>query len=161
MTFVRTVFSMATFAVATLATPAWAAAEVKGNSHQPPSAAAVQLAQAKPATPASGMGGMGSMMGNTGAAGMPGMEAQLKAMRDMHDKMVAAKTPAERNALMAEHMKIMQNGMNMMGGMGPAAMMGSPGDVAARQRMMEQRMDMMQSMMQMMVDRVQPVPATK
>ena len=33
---------------------------------------------------------------------------QMKAMQQMHEKMVAAKTPAERNALMAEQMKLMQ-----------------------------------------------------
>ncbi len=62
---------------------------------------------------------------------------------------------------MAEHMKIMQNGMSMMGDMGPGAMMAKPGDMAARPGMLEQRMDMMQSMMQMMMDRMQSVPATK
>lgn len=51
---------------------------------------------------------------------MPGMEAQMKTMREMHDKMLAANTPEERNALMAEHMKIMQNGMSVMGDMAPA-----------------------------------------
>ena len=93
---------------------------------------------------------------------MAGMQDQMKAMQQMHEKMLAAKTPAERNALMAEQMKLMQNGMTMMDGMGPGAMMGGkPGDMAARQGMMEQRMDMMQSMMQMMMDRMQSVPATK
>jgi hypothetical protein len=91
---------------------------------------------------------------------MPGMEAQMKMMSEMHDKMLAAKTPEERNALMAEHMKIMQSGISMMGDMGPGAMMAKPDDMAARQGMLEQRMDMMQSMMQMMMDRMQSVPAT-
>jgi len=101
-------------------------------------------------------------MGMGAEAAMPGYAEQMKAMREMHDKMMATKTPEERNALMAEQMKLMQNGMTMMGGMGPGAMMGGkPGDIAARQGMMEQRMDMMQNMMQMMMDRMQPVPATK
>jgi hypothetical protein len=94
----------------------------------------------------------------------PGHADQMKAMQQMHEKMLAAKTPAERNALMAEQMKLMQNGMNMMGGMGgmgAGAAPGKPADMAARQGMMEQRMDMMQSMMQMMMDRMQSVPATK
>lgn len=90
-------------------------------------------------------------------AGMAHMDPQMKAMREMHDKMAAAKTPEARNALMAEHMKLMQDGMAMMGGMGPMR-----GDMAARQQSMEKRMEMMQSMMQMMVDRMQAMPpATK
>ena len=32
-----------------------------------------------------------------------GMDAQLKSMQAMHERMVAAKTPAQRKALMAEH----------------------------------------------------------
>lgn len=63
--------------------------------------------------------------------------SQMKAMQQMHDKMLAAKTPEERNALIAEQMKLMQDGMNMMGGMGGA------------------------NMMQMMMDRTQTVPVTK
>ena len=34
---------------------------------------------------------------------MARMDTQMKAMRQMHDKMMAAKSPDERNALMAEH----------------------------------------------------------
>jgi hypothetical protein len=155
MTLVRTLSPMAALSAAALATAAWAATDNPLDSPHPAPITAVQMAQAKPGNPAPGMGGMGT------ATGMPGMEAQMKSMRDMHDKMLAAKTPEERNVLMAEQMKIMQNGMNMMGGMGPGAMMGKPGDMAARQGMLEQRMDMMQSMMQMMMDRMQSVPATK
>ena len=44
------------------------------------------------------------------------MVSQTKAMQAMHDKMMAAKTPEERSALMAEHMKSMQEGMDMMKG---------------------------------------------
>lgn len=62
------------------------------------------------------------------------MDAHMKAMREMHDKMSRARTQEERNALMAEHMKLMQEGMAMMGGMGPGAMggMGGMGPPAAR-----------------------------
>lgn len=89
------------------------------------------------------------------------IDKQMKSMQAMHDKMMAAKTPEERQALMAEHMKMMQEGMSMMkdmksqGGMG--GMQGSQGmggDMANRQQMMEKRMDMMESMMQMMMDRM-------
>lgn len=83
-------------------------------------------------------------------------DAQMKAMQAMHEKMMAAKTPQEHQALMDEHMKAMQNGMGMMNGMKGGGM---PSDPAARQRMMEMRMDMMQSMMQMMMDRMPDGPA--
>ena len=79
----------------------------------------------------------------------------------MHEKMVAAKTPEERQALMAEHMKLMQKGMSMMKDMGKkggkSAMQdgqGMSGMMADREQMMEKRMDMMESMMQMMMDRM-------
>ena len=55
-------------------------------------------------------------------AAMAGMDKQMDAMRDMHDKMMAAKTPDERNALMADHMKSMKDGMSMMGNMGMSGM---------------------------------------
>ncbi len=38
------------------------------------------------------------------------MESQMKAMGAMHDKLMAAQTPEERSALMAEHMQAMQDG---------------------------------------------------
>ena len=97
---------------------------------------------------------------------MAKMDAQMKTMRDMHEKMMNAKTPEERNKLMAEHMKTMQDGMAMMGGMGTMAGMGGMqgkapmvGDMAGRQQMMEKRMEMMQAMMKMMMDRMPPAPA--
>ena len=95
---------------------------------------------------------------------MLSMDRQMKAMQDMHARMAAAKTPVERNALMGEHSKLMQDGMVMMrctGGMQGMGGMGSGGsapDMAPRMQMMEKRMAMMQSMMQMMMDRL-PAPA--
>jgi hypothetical protein len=50
-------------------------------------------------------------------AGMPDMimmDQHMKAMQAMHEKMASAKTSEERDALMAEHMKLMQEGMSMM-----------------------------------------------
>ena len=110
---------------------------------------------------------------------MQAMDHKMKAMREMHEKMAKAKTPEERNALMAEHMKTMHEGMDMMNmmhgpqgmggmggmrgmqGMGPMSGASAPrGGMAmrhsTRQRheMMEKRMDMMQQMMQMMMDRM-------
>jgi hypothetical protein len=94
---------------------------------------------------------------------MAGMDTQMKAMQEMHDKMMAAKTPEERNALMAEHMKTMQDGLAMMNGMSSGGMggmkCGMKGDMAEHHQMMEKRMEMMQSMMQMMMDRLPVTPS--
>jgi hypothetical protein len=99
---------------------------------------------------------------------MARMDAQMKTMRDMHEKMMNAKTPQERSKLMAEHMKTMQDGMAMMGGMssggmgdmkGMQGMQGMTGDMGARQQMMEKRMEMMQMMMKMMMDQMPATPA--
>ena len=81
----------------------------------------------------------------------------MSAMRDMqamHEKMMAAKTPAERQALMADHMKAMQKGMKAMQHMGSCcAGKGSS-------KTMAMRMDMMTMMMQMMMDRQQMMGGT-
>ncbi|MDO8249581.1 MAG: hypothetical protein Q7T78_07680 [Rhodoferax sp.] len=99
---------------------------------------------------------------------MARMDVQMKTMRDMHEKMMNAKTPQERSKLMAEHMKTMQDGMAMMGGMssggmgdmkGMQGMQGMTGDMGARQQMMEKRMEMMQMMMKMMMDQMPAAPA--
>ena len=96
---------------------------------------------------------------------MARMDAQMNTMRDMHEKMMNAKTPEERSKLMAEHMKTMRAGMEMMGGMSSAGMgdmkgmQGMTGDMGTHQKMMEKRMDMMQSMMKMMMDQMQVAPA--
>jgi hypothetical protein len=94
---------------------------------------------------------------------MAGMEKQMNSMRDMHEKMMNANTPEEKNALMVDHMETMKDGMSMMGNMGMSGLGKTakmPRDIATRQMMLEKRMDMMQSMMQMMVDRM-PAPAIK
>ncbi|MBA5604007.1 hypothetical protein H3H36_01340 [Duganella sp. FT3S] len=112
------------------------------------------------------------------------VDAQIKAMRDMHEKMIHA-TPEQRRALQNEHMKLMQDSMSMMNHMGGCGMMGGPqgcgpqggpqggprngpqggpGMMGARPgpgRDMEQRMDMMQNMMQMMMDRLDQAPPAK
>jgi len=92
------------------------------------------------------------------------MAVKMKAMQDMHQKMMDAKTPEERQALMGEHMKAMQGGMGMMKQMsgkggGAAGMKGMAADPKARMEAMEQRMDMMQTMMEMMMDRMPAAPA--
>ena len=104
------------------------------------------------------------------------MDRHLQAMRDMNRRMAEAKTPQERQALMAEHRQVMQDSMKMMGqmqvmpksgmgtmggsgmqgGMGPQMM----GQMMQRHALMEKRMELMESMMQMMMDRVEP-PSSK
>lgn len=114
-------------------------------AHHPEAASAPAGTPREAAQPAPG----------TPAAPTPGqVDAQMKSMCQMHDRMMAAKTPQERHALMAEHMKSMQGGMAMMKQMRggePAA--GASGGMAMNMEMMSRRMDMMETMMQMMVDR--------
>ena len=107
---------------------------------------------------APGMNGMGAPMS------MASMEPRMKAMQDMHQKMMSARTPTERQALMADHMKAMQGGMAMMkemhGGMQGMSAMGEANamsaDMAKRHQMMADHMASMQMMMNMMADRVPP-----
>ncbi len=101
-------------------------------------------------------------------AGAPSaIHDHMKDMQAMRDKMMNAKTPAERQALMDEHMKTMHEGMAVMKGMknmkGVRGMHGMPGmsgmkdmpmDMAKHHQMMEMRMDMMQTLMEMMMQRV-------
>ena len=92
-----------------------------------------------------------------------GYDEQMKTMQQMHQQMAAAKTPEERAALMNDHMKAMQGGMGMMGQMrggmmgggmmGGKKMEGSKGAMSMDPEMMKRRMDMMEMMMQMMMDR--------
>lgn len=162
MTYIRTFMLTTALSSAALATSAWSVTDNEHNSHHLAPDAVIQVAQAQLDTTSPGM------RADTTA---PGYADHMKAMQQMHDKMMATKTPEERNALMAEQMRLMQGGMNMMGRMGGKGMMGggmgtgatadTPADMAERQAMMEQRMDMMQSMMQTMIDRMQTVPATK
>lgn len=92
------------------------------------------------------------------------LDQQLKLMQAMHEKMVSAKTPEERQALMIEHRKTMQTGigtMKQMGGMhGMQAGKGMSGNMTDRQQMTEKRMEMMESMMQLMIDS-SPAPSLK
>jgi hypothetical protein len=102
----------------------------------------------------------------------------MKKMQEMHQKMMAAKTPGERAALMSDHMKAMQDGMAMMSQMGGGMTMGGmdmkgmgkdgaamtmkKGGRASEHASMHRRMDMMEMMMQTMMDRqVATPPAAK
>lgn len=99
-------------------------------------------------------------------------DQQMETMREMHRKMAAAATPAERAALMKDHMQAMQGGMAMMGRMSGRPMMARGGAGMPMQcggtpsacggpptpKDMAQRMDMMEMMMQMMLDREAAMP---
>ena len=126
-------------ALTTIGAQTWATSHENHDGHHPASAASAPAAKTPP--------------------GMAGMDAQMKSMREMHNKMMAAKTPEERSALMAEHMKTMKDGMTMMSGMSSGGMAGMQGDMSTRHQMMEKRMEMMESMMQMMMDRMPVTPA--
>ena len=90
-------------------------------------------------------------------AEMRRMDAQTDAMKAMHEKMMAAKTPEEKSALMEEHMKTMGAGMSMMKDM-PMGMGAKKGGMAEHHAMMESRMAMMGAAMEMMSDRL-PLPS--
>ena len=146
MNFIRPVVLATVFTV--IVSAAWAADKDEHTAHHPEGAAS---AAKVPATDP------------TAKVSMEKMDTQMKAMQEKHEKMMKAKTPEERNALMAEHMKTMQVGMAMMGSMGGQGMGQMkdkmPADMGARHQMMEKRMEMMESMMQMMMDRMPAAPA--
>lgn len=73
-------------ALTTMGSPTWAANDVQHPGHHPDGAA--EAAKAKPVPGKS-------------KSDMARMDMQTKAMRQMHDKVMAAKTPEERNALPA------------------------------------------------------------
>lgn len=133
-------------AITAIGSPAFAAQYDPHQSHHPATAA--------PATAALSCDSK-SMSGST-SSDMGRMHAQMTAMHEMHEKMMAAKTPRERKALMAENMKMMQDGMNMMSEMSPEGQNGMACDTTARDQAMEERMQMMQVVMQMMMDRLPP-----
>ena len=144
--------------VASLSLTVMAQAADEHKDHRPAGSTSPTSTQMKTAAQPTGAGQM---------AGMAKMGEHMKAMQAMHEKMLAAKTPEERQALMEEHMKLMQDGMGMMQQMG-AGMQGMGGmqagksmpvNMAERQQMMEKRMQMMESMMQMMLDRLPATPA--
>lgn len=95
---------------------------------------------------------------------------QMKQMQDLHQRIQAAKTPADRQALMDEQMKLMQSGMAMMGQMGAAGPAGDgpqgamtmgasgAGGMMGMHDAMQRRLSMMEMMMQMMVDREAAIP---
>ena len=99
----RTTSHSLALAISTLGASSWAAQHDQKDEPRPAGATAPAASPSAPGTTTPGMARMAD---------------QMKAMQEMHDKMMAAKTPDERNALMAGHMKTMQEGMGMMRGMG-------------------------------------------
>jgi len=92
------------------------------------------------------------------------VDAQIAHLRALHERLSRAKTPQERQALMAEQVKVMQESMTMMrsmhagqgqGGMGGGMGMGQggmPEHMGMNRDLMVQHMELMQEMMQTMVD---------
>lgn len=141
---------IAVAALTAFSLPGLAADPVEHSHDHPPAKGAKKLAPSKASKEA-----------------MARMDARMMDMQEMHEKMMAAKTPDERSAMMAAQMKLMQDGMTMMKGMSSGGMAGMQGDMAMKKGsgsgmshdMMEKRMDMMQAMMQMMMDRMPQAPA--
>jgi hypothetical protein len=82
------------------------------------------------------------------------VDAQIAAMHAMHQRMMAAKTPADRKALMAEHERMMREGMTTMDGMSDEGSAGGACDMGERDHRMGKRMEMMQAMIQLIMDRM-------
>jgi len=121
------------FAIASASLVASAQTADEHNAHHPQGAAPQAQTGAMPAMPMN-------------AEGMGAMREHMQAMRALHDKMMAGKSPAERQALLAEHDKLMQDGMRAMmaqgGGMGGMGAMHGAG-----KGMSSQMMEMCSSMM--------------
>ena len=99
------IFSTAlVFALTTIGASAWSAKRSEQAGQHPADAASAPAGKTMPGMP---------------SADTARMENQMKAMRQMHDEMAAAKTPEERNTPMAEHQKTRQDGMTMINGMAP------------------------------------------
>ena len=141
------------------------------DAHHPAGAASAPKSAPAPAQKPAAKPAAAKAMDSGSVEKMGKMDKQIKAMQELHQKFMAAKTPQERSALMAEQSKAMQEamaamegmrGMGMMGGMEKGQMMMDkmPSDMMAMHQMMEKRMEMMQSMMQMMMDRM-PAPAAQ
>jgi hypothetical protein len=127
-----------------------------------------QDAKPAPAKPATGMGmGVDKQM--------PLMQESMKAMQQQMATLQKTADPKERQKLLQEHMQAMQDNMKTMRGMGGPMMMGggqaggmgmgkgtAGGDMVKRYDLMENRMDMMQMMMEQMMQHdqmMQSIPA--
>ena len=88
------------------------------------------------------------------------MQQRFQQMQTMMDQTTQAKTPAERQKLMAEHRQMMEEQMAAMRDMtGPDGMMGKDEgagtmDPNAQMQMMQRRMDMMHQIMEQMMEQM-------
>lgn len=94
------------------------------------------------------------------------MEAHMKRMQTLHEPVASATTPEDRQRLMDDQRRDMQQGMAMMqamprggpmaggAGMGTMGHEGKPADQKSQMQMMETRVDMRQTMMRVMMDRL-------
>lgn len=154
-------------AIATASVGAWAQTAAQLDAQQKQHQANVLATEQSSAAPAA------SALLPDRSGKMVAMDSHMKAMAEMHQKMMAAKTPDAKKALLAEHMKTMQESMKTMGmkgGAGMADMQGKKpmaGSMEEHHQMMEKRMVMMEmkmekrmTMMEMMMqmDRM-PAPA--
>lgn len=126
-------------AIAMFGAPAWSA----DRPNHPAQAASASVANAMPGKDRSDATRMNS---------------QTKAMNEMHDRMLASKTPQERDALAAEHMKLMQDSMALINSMSPGATEIQKGDMVGRHQTMEMRMELMRGTMQMLIDPLLAAP---
>jgi hypothetical protein len=100
------------------------------------------------------------------SAHMGQMDAHMKRMQALHEQRASATTPEDRQRLIDDQRREMQQGMAMMqamphggsmmggAGMGTMGQKGTPADQKTQMQMMEKRMDMMQTMMQVMMDQL-------
>ncbi len=147
---------------------------------------AVLLAAILPLVHADDASHPGKQAGAKAMAGQPGkgnmmqkMQAHMKKTMRQMDEIHKTKDPDKRDKLIEEHMKSMQEGMEMMRAMGGGMMMGMQGgqgkmgksqmgqgvkmdgDMQMRMDRMEQRMDMMQMMMEQMAQSGKEVEKTR
>lgn len=78
-------------------------------------------------------------------------DGHMKAMQAIHQRLMAARTPQERRALMAEHSRAMRSAMTAMEGMQHGPMRRGPGMAGPH---VHEQLAMMQVMMRMMMDRI-------
>lgn len=139
----------------------------------PTVAAALAAACASPQAPALAAADPHAAHGAASTAASPatGMALRMKSMQAMHDKMRAAKTLVERQALMADHMRAMRDGMAMMKEMDAMPSMdGAPGasvgkgmadGMAKHHQRMTEHNAAMHLMMEMMLDHLPSAPPVK
>ena len=133
------------FGIAFLLNAVPASAQVAGSPAQPARAAAPSAAHAK---------------------AMAEMDHQLQRMLALHDRMMNAATMEERQRLMAEHRKVMQEGMGLMtrmlqsGQMTTGAQDGVPGpggtpvDSESSVQLLLRGIEILQTMQLMMMDQL-------